>query len=97
MLLPDENNKNACDNTYNNASMIRGNISNHVMVENNKCGVADHPWIISAKSGQTINLTLIDFSVGDNFFEYPIMDGDSNVEICQPYGFIKDSADDDIR
>lgn len=100
MLLP-KNSPN-CDNYdyTDNTTIMRGNISSTAISggdNTQSCGSDDKPWIIKAKSGQTITLHLIDFSVEkDNRF---ILDqGDSGgIQVCLPYGWIKDVTDSDSK
>lgn len=36
----------------------------NVVTEESGCGGADNPWILKAKRGQRINITMMDFGVG---------------------------------
>ena len=35
----------------------------NIVTEETRCGGADNPWVLRAKPGQTINITLMDFGV----------------------------------
>ena len=83
-------------NTEVNITRQHGFISSTTMYDTPSCGGSTHPWIILAKPGQRVNLTLYDFSAD---LTYGALDkegvkaggGESTeVEVCHEYGFVED-------
>ena len=74
-----------------NTSMPSGWIASEQTWDNG-CGGPEHPWIISVKPGQRINITLYDFSIEKNVY---IMDS-NDLQVCHEYAIVRetDSWDD---
>ncbi|ELT99359.1 hypothetical protein CAPTEDRAFT_211886 [Capitella teleta] len=82
-----------------NVTSLNGYISNMVTSEHPECTGASHPWVVKARPGQRINLTMYDFAVEDSRLGVYNMVGTETAPApkkCHDYGIIKEHGSIDF-
>ncbi len=54
-----------------------------LMADETQCGSLSHPWVIEISEGQTVKISLLDFTAGEQSY-------DSQGGICDAYGYISE-------
>ncbi len=78
-----------------NLTSEHGFLSSTAMTESESCDGSSHPWVIIAQPGQTINLTLYDFSLRVAYQAgiEPDQETSNQVDICLDYGLVEDEIE----
>ena len=64
-----------------------------VVTEQTGCGSGSHPWVITVKPGQKINITLYDFSM-ERIYRHEHDTANIDVHVCHEYAVVQERLTD---